>query len=151
MVNYCDVPIEHLVPHSDPMILVDKVLEYGDNWIIVEVKIKPNAPFFNSITQSIPSWVGIEYMAQTIAVLAGIRALCNNKKVNFGFLLGTRKYLAPISEFKEGQTYQVRVEQLYMDDEGLANFDCVISQKSQVYASAKLNVFETADKNTIIN
>lgn len=150
MTNYCETPIEQLVPHSDPMILIDKVVEYGDDWLIAQVDIKQGAPFFDEQTMSIPTWVGIEYMAQTIAALAGIRALSNNTSVNLGFLLGSRKYQALKGQFLHQQSYQIKVKQLYMDDSGLASFDCSIFQGEEVFASAKLNVFETDDKNSII-
>ena len=80
MTNY---PIDELVPHSGTMSLLDKVVEYGEDWLTAEVTISPETLFLTN--DAVPAWVGVEYMAQTIAAFAGILAKTHQQDVKLGF------------------------------------------------------------------
>lgn len=69
MISY---DIEEIVPHSGAMSLLSTLKAYSvdDMWLEAQATIRDNNPFLtNGI---VPSWVGIEYMAQAIAALSGI-------------------------------------------------------------------------------
>ena len=89
-------------------------------------------------------------MAQAIAAFAGIQAKMINEPVKLGFLLGTRKYNIYQQTFNVGETYQIHVEQLYLDSSGLASFDCLISNKQKKIIQSRLNVFETNNIQDIV-
>ena len=74
----------------------------------------------------------------------------SEEAVKLGFLLGTRKMQLHKSLLETGQTYQVEVEELFMDDSGLGAFQCSVTCKDDVIAEAKLSVFETNDENQLL-
>jgi predicted hotdog family 3-hydroxylacyl-ACP dehydratase len=137
--------IDAVLPHSDPMILLDELISYNEDGGQCGVTISPQAPFYNAETQTVASYIGTEYMAQSIAAYAGALALDNGDAVKIGFLIGTRKYQTYVSEFKLGQTLRVSVTKLYQEESGLSVFDCRIEDGSELLAEAKLNVFQPHD------
>ncbi len=151
MFDYKAYAVEELIPHSPPMVLIDKILDFDHNSLIAEINIKENCKFYDENIQGVPSWVGMEYMAQAIAAMAGIQAKKKNEQIKLGFLLGTRRYDIFHHVFKAGETYNIQIEQLYMDDSGLASFDCQISDKLKTLVKARLNVYETDDAQQIID
>lgn len=144
-------PVVEFVPHSPPMVLIDKILDFDENSLIAQFSVSPQSRFFNPDIAGIESWVGIEYMAQAIAALAGIKAFLINQPVKLGFLLGTRKLNLYHEHFSNNQTYTVQIKELYMDDSGLGSFDCSISYQDECICAAKLNVFETNDQEQLLN
>ena len=150
MIDYKAIPIVELIPHSPPMVLINNILNYQEASLLADISITENCKFYESAIQGVPSWAGIEYMAQTIAAFAGIQAKMINEPVKLGFLLGTRKYNIYQQSFQVGETYQIYVEQLYLDSSGLASFDCHISNQQDKIVQARLNVFETHNIEDIV-
>ncbi len=143
MIDYKTIPVSELMPHSSPMVLIDKIVNYDDSGLISEISIVKDCRFYDAEIQGVPSWVGIEYMAQSIAALAGIQAKEKNEQIKLGFLLGSRRYNIHSPHLKTGNTYQIQVKHLYMDSSGLASFDCQIVNNEDKIVDARLNVFET--------
>lgn len=135
-------PIEQVLPHAHPMILLDSFTEAGAEHAVCTVNISAQSPFFDLASRSVPAYVGIEYMAQTIAAYAGAHKLTAGNSVRLGFLLGCRKYQPVVPAFAEGAELVVSVSKVVMDESGLSVFDCQIMQQSTILVSAKLNVFE---------
>ncbi|WP_299082003.1 3-hydroxylacyl-ACP dehydratase [uncultured Paraglaciecola sp.] len=135
-------PIEQVLPHSHPMILVDKLECYSAISAECSVKIGQHSNFFNSERNSVPSYVGIEYMAQTIAAYANALKLEEGGKVSLGFLVSSRSYTTQVREFTLGTELHIYVELLLKEANGLSVFSCAIKQGEQVVVEAKINVFE---------
>lgn len=133
--------IEQLIPHDHPMILVDSPVSADETSLTVTVTIRDDNLFYDKDSNAIPGWVGMEMMAQTIAAYAGYQALCVNEPVKVGFLLGTRKYQTCQPFFALGNQYQITVEKLYQEDNGLGAFKCTMTQDAEDVASANINVF----------
>lgn len=138
-------PVADFVPHSAPMVLLDRIVDFTDNSLTAEVEVNPECRFFTPAAAGIESWVSIEYMAQAIAALAGVRAHLAGEPVKLGFLLGTRKMDIASPLMQAGQSYQIYIEELYMADSGLGAFSCSVKQGDTVISEAKLNVFESND------
>ncbi len=62
----------------------------------------------------VPSYVGIEYIAQTVAAHAGMAALEKGELVRVGFLLGTRRYACRVPYFPLGALLTVRVRPIFL-------------------------------------
>ncbi|TQV87852.1 hotdog family protein [Aliikangiella coralliicola] len=142
--------VAELIPHSPPMVLLDRIVKYSEQSLSAEIDLHEDSKFFDVGNNGVPAWVGIEYMAQAIALFAGIKAKLKGQPIKLGFLLGTRKYHIDKKYLEGNQTYQINVTQLYMDDSGLASFDCDIKHGDEFYARAKLNVFETDDARKVL-
>ncbi len=132
-------PIEHLLPHSNPMILLDRVIEHASHSIVCEVTITTQSFLYDEASQSVPAQVGIEYMAQTVAALGGIEATQAGDKPPIGFLLGARRYQHALGPFLCGQCYQVVAKELMRDD-NMAVYQCqIIDDQQQLVASGQVN------------
>ena len=130
--------VEELVPHTDKMVLLDRVIEFDEENMVAEVIVRDDGLFGDGST--VPAWLGIEYMAQTIAALGGMKRRLAGKPLNLGFLLGTRRYDCNLDIFPVGSVLTVSVKQL-VEDQGLGVFDCRITAEG-ISASAKLNVYQ---------
>lgn len=144
MKEYTKCPVEALLPHSPPFVLIDRILDYDDSSIKAEVTIREDSLFFDAESSTISSWVGIESMAQCIAALAGIRAKSKDKSIEIGFLLGTRRFITKQSYFIHNKTYLVTAVELFCDESGLASFHCEIQDEfGELTNEAKISVYQT--------
>ena len=139
--DYLKIDIEQLLPHRGDMVLIDQMVEEGDGYGASRVKVDAASKFFEEDINGIRAFIGLEWMAQTIAAIAGIDALKNNRPVQVGFLLGSRKYEPSKNVFGLDEEYVIRVEQMYREDNGLGSFQCTIHQADELIADSKLNVF----------
>ena len=130
--------VEKLLPHSGRMVLLNRVIEFDEEYMVTEVIVRDDGLFGDGKT--VPAWLGIEYMAQTIAALGGMKRRLAGKSLNLGFLLGTRRYDCNVEIFPVGSVLTVSVKRL-VEDQGLGVFDCRITAES-ISASAKLNVYQ---------
>lgn len=141
--------VSEVIAHRAPMILIDKLVNFDENSAHCQVHITKNSQFLKSEAY-VPSYVGIEYMAQSVAALAGARALSKGECVDIGFLLGSRKYKSSLSQFLVGDTLDVYVTELHQEESGLGVFDCQIVKGGEQIATAKVNAFQPKDPKSFI-
>ena len=134
--------VAELVPHAGVMSLLSRVVDYGDDWLRAEVDIGPDSTFADE--NGVPAWIGLEYMAQTIAAYAGLQERRQGKAPKIGFLLGTRKYSTTADYFAPGETLSVTAREEVVGDSGLNVFKCEL-RGAQVSADAVINVFQPDD------
>lgn len=135
--------IRRFLPHSGVMVLLDRLLEVGPEELLAEVAIRPDSLFCDGC--GVPGWVGVEYMAQAIAVYAGYTAQLRGEAVKIGFLLGTRRYEASCPYFAVGSLLTIHVHRILQADNGIGSFECRIHAGSEQLASATITVFQPAD------
>jgi predicted hotdog family 3-hydroxylacyl-ACP dehydratase len=135
--------IAQFVPHTGPMRWLDRIAGYGDGWLEAEATIRPDGPLGDRT--GLGAWTGIEYMAQTVATYAGLRARMCDEPVKIGLLVGTRRYESRWSLFPVGSRLLVRVTHDYSADNGLSIFDCRIICGEVEVATAALSVFQPAN------
>ncbi|MCF6318920.1 MAG: hypothetical protein L3J83_06540 [Proteobacteria bacterium] len=140
--------IDELIPHSGKMLLLDQVVDYGEDWFTTNVTIDANSMFCEN--NRVAALVGIEYMAQTIAAFAGKNDKINNKEISIGLLIGTRKYSSNVASFPVGCTLEINVQQIYLEEYGLGVFKCKITGDSDILVEANLNVYHPEDIGNII-
>lgn len=132
--------IEMLLPHDAPMILVDKLVRVDLNSVHCQVNINRQHLFFDSYTNSVPAYVGIELMAQSIAAWSGYQALEKGQPPPIGFLLGSRRYQVYCAGFLPGQTLDIYAEKL-MEDNGMAVFTASLQLHNKKMVQAQINVY----------
>ena len=137
-------PASLFVRHREPMLLLDRVISLGPEFAACEWRISPSNRFMVDGI-GVPAYVGVEYMAQCIAVHAGARARVEGNPPPLGFLLGTRQYDAQVTYFVEGVTYRATCRQLVRSGDGMGAFECDITQEGRVLATARLAVLERND------
>jgi len=139
-----NLPVSMFLRHREPMLLLDRVLSIEPEFGACEWRISPSNRFMVE-GLGVPSYVGIEYMAQCVAAHAGARARVKGDPPPLGFLLGTRHFEAWIPYFVENVTYQATCQQLIRSADGMASFECKITEGGRILAEARLSVLEKAD------
>lgn len=144
--NFTLHPVADLVPHTPPMVLLDRIVGYTGCTLDAAVTIQESSRFFDAALQGEPAWASIEYMAQSISALAGIKRKQQGLPVQLGFLLGSRKFeiFAPV--LKLHCTYRISVRELFRSEHGMASFQCDVynTESDTITASARINVMEAS-------
>ena len=133
-----------LLPHSLPMLLVDEIVSSDDDCAVVRATIRDDYPFSGS---SVGTWIGLELMAQSAAVLSKLRNQQTSDKPSLGFLLGSRSFTAHIPEFSPGQEVLVEIR---LDPESLGQSTVTASGairdiSGQLMCEGVLTLFEPND------
>jgi len=131
--------IDELIWHGPRMSLVDRVVSTTGDGLTAEVRIEPGRPFFES-GAGVPAWVGVEYMAQAVAIFAGYRAKINGRKIPRGMIIGCRNYTTTEPVFSPGRVLSISVQELLCLNESLSSYDCEIRDMDLI-ASARITVF----------
>src|SRR5690606_18531643 len=145
-----DPQIEQLIPHRPPMLLLNRVVSLSDNSASAEIDIVPEASFFKP-RRGVPAWIGVEYMGQTAALIAGFQLEQGLVEPHLGLLLGTRKYSAHTPWFAPGAQLRVICQELAVVGQSLANFTCEIQDlhSDALLASARLTVYRRPHNNEV--
>lgn len=143
-----DAPIETWVPHRRAMLFIDRLIEAGASHAVTELVVPADGLFVRD--GRMPGWVGLEYMAQTIAAWSGARHAGNGGKPRLGMLLGTRRYTALVPDFAAGTVLRVEARLEFVADNGLGVFDCRILQGDAEVATARLSTYEPEDGESIL-
>ncbi len=131
------------LPHRSPMVLLDRVIEIGDQHAYCEVLIHAGSPFAEE--HGVPAIVGMEYLAQSIGVVAGWQGRRGGQGVSLGFLLSVPKYATTRPYFTHGELLRVEVTHVWGDAE-LMQFEGLIRDAGgNICATAVLNVFRPED------
>ncbi|MBM7456145.1 putative hotdog family 3-hydroxylacyl-ACP dehydratase [Oceanisphaera litoralis] len=134
--------VDELVPHSGQMSLLSEITGFGEGWLSAAVNITPSSMFADE--NGVPSWVGLEYMAQAIGAYAGLQERKKGLEPKLGFLLGTRKYSVPVEYFSPGERVHVRVTKNMQAENGLFAFDCELRGHGYE-VTASLNIYQPED------
>lgn len=132
-------PVGDLLTHRDPMIFIDRVLTADRRGLVAEVRIESGKPFYEEGV-GVPAWVGLEYMAQSIAALAGLKAKAVGQDAALGLLIGCREYSSEVAVFPDGAELKISVSELDVMDGSLGAFDCTIGN-TDIMATARLMVY----------
>lgn len=137
-----DREILELIPHRPPMLLINRLETVSGDSSSAVVLIDEESPFFQS-GSGVPAWIGLEYMGQTAALIAGYQLREGLIKPHLGFLLGCRHYHAHQDYFRPATSLLVNCTQGASVGESLATFNCTIQETGtkQELARASLSVF----------
>ncbi|MDZ7903076.1 MAG: 3-hydroxylacyl-ACP dehydratase [Rheinheimera sp.] len=134
--------LDQLISHRPPMILLSRFFTADETSACCEVDVDDSSLLYQQELNGVPSYAGLEYMAQTIACFAGAQALADGTDVKIGFLLGSRKYEPCVPVFLCGWTLRVTAEKVVMEESGLSVFACKIFHQDQLLVQANVNVFQ---------
>ena len=132
--------ISELVPHAQPMLLLERVLEHAGASTVCSA-LTSASRLFAEADGSVPSWVGLEYMAQCAAVHGGLASRARGETPRPGLLLGSRRLQLHTPAFEAGA--RLRVEARHHRGElGLVSFDCSIhSAGDERLAEGRINLY----------
>jgi predicted hotdog family 3-hydroxylacyl-ACP dehydratase len=136
-------PVRDLVPHAGPMVLLDEVLAHDEHATTCAVAIAAQGLFCEP-DGSVPVWIGIEYMAQCIAVHAGlVQRATGNLEPQRGFLVGARGLRFHVDRFPAEQRILATARRLWAGSSTLASFGCELrdADGGNLLAEGRLNCF----------
>lgn len=135
-------PLHAVMPHAATMLLLKRIVAADEDTLWTELDITPTSLFHDG--SGVGSWIGIEYMAQTIAAYAGYHAQRRGESTKIGFLLGSRRYECRTACFMTGSTLLVKAHKLLQTENGLGSFACTIQDKQtrEILAEATVTVFQ---------
>ena len=145
-----DPEILDLIPHRSPMLLINYLESLSASNSSAMVLIDEHATFYEPGI-GVPSWIGLEYMGQTAALIAGYQQRAGMLKPNLGFLLGCRHYSVQQDYFEPATVLLVSCVQAAQVGESLVTFDCTIHDNSnkRKLAEAGLSVFRKPNTQTL--
>jgi predicted hotdog family 3-hydroxylacyl-ACP dehydratase len=128
------------LPHAGRMVLIDEIIERFDDGAACRVQITPDCTFATE-GGAVPAWVGIEYIAQTIAAFGGLSVADTDAAPPRGFLLGSRRLRSSVPAFEAGQSLRVEVHEVFSDGR-LSSFAGTIADEAtgDELVSATVNV-----------
>jgi len=134
-------PISELVPHSAGMLLLDRILDHQATHTVCATSANRSALFANS-DGSVPSWVGIEYMAQCAAVHGELTHRSRGEAPRPGLLLGSRRVEIRADVFAADDPLEVTARH-HMGESGLVAFDCSIRSASngETLVEGRVNLY----------
>lgn len=141
--------IERLVPHRAPMLLVDRIVEAAEDAVTAETCIDPQCIFAVG-NEGVPSYVGLEMMAQTVCAYDGLRRFEEGLPPPIGFLLGCRRFTVRRPYLAPGAILTITARMLFNDGD-MASFDCSIRDDDTAnFAEGSLNVYRPAHPEAIL-
>lgn len=138
--------IGNLVPHAVPMLLLDKVVGSGEDFLVCELAVRGDGLFDTG--GRVPAWLGIEYMAQTVAAYSGLQAHLKHEPVKIGFLLGTRRFETNIEDFACGDILRITAKRIIHGSSGMGAFECRVEGNAALQ-TATLSVYEPTDQESL--
>lgn len=143
-------PIENiapLIPHSGEMILLDRIIDFGSDYLIAEAEIRPDHLLIKADRLSALS--GAEIMAQGIAAWGGCKATLAGKPIGLGFWLGSRKLTLNQSDIPIGSQLIINIKMSIEDATGFGVFDCQLRNKltNEIIIEGILNVLSPPTQN----
>lgn len=103
--------IAEILPHRGRAALLDRVERHGADETLCAVEIV-GSTWLHRAEGSVPSWVGIEYMAQCIAAHEGCLAHSEGRMLPPGFLVRARRVRLHRASFRPGEILCVSARRL---------------------------------------
>ncbi len=129
--------ITKFIPHRGTMILIDEIIDDSKDNFSIEVKITKNSLLYSD--KGVPSYAGIEYMAQSIAAFNSIH-FKNKELAKIGFIIAIRNYKSKDIFFQLGQVLIIKVSPLLIINNS-GSFNCTIEENDNVLASGKITAY----------
>lgn len=146
-----ELQMPQVLPHEGRMLLLDQLLEQHEDGIVTALTIRPDSVLCDGVT-GVPSWVGMEYMAQTACAFSGVNRVRAGLQPGISLLLGTRSYKVTVPVFAIGARLIVSARLLVRDENDLAVFQCDIrdADSGAELASGDIKAIRPADIHQLI-
>lgn len=137
--------VSTLLPQTGPMRLLSRVLEHTLEETACAADTA-RSELFREPDGTVPAWVALEYMAQCMAVHAGLTALSRGEPVQPALLLGSRRLRLAVDRFESGCTLWVRARH-HHGEQGLVAFDCEVRDEpgGRLLAEGRLLAYTLED------
>jgi predicted hotdog family 3-hydroxylacyl-ACP dehydratase len=136
-------PVGELIPHARGMLLLARVLEHGPEHAVCTA-MPVASELFRDAAGQVPAWVGLEYLAQCVAVYGALAARAEGRPPRMGPFIGGRRLALRVSHFEPEQVLRVTVRHL-RGERGLIAFQGLIQagEKEEPLVEGRLHVYST--------
>ena len=107
------------------MLLLDDIDDYGEEWLRAVVRIRSGSVFFTP-PAGVPTYAGIEYMAQTASAHGGLECAQRGVAPPIALLLGCREYRCARTHFGAGMQLRIEARRLLRDESDFVAYECSI-------------------------
>lgn len=136
--------IQAYLPHRPPMLLLEEVVAVTEQDAHCRVRVSPAgvlAPFLDA-KGALPSWYGLELIAQTVGVWSGCgRCRRDENGAELGMILGARDLSCTEDGFAPGSLLDIHVD-LIMQDGRFAGFEGRILCGEKRIVSGRVTTFQ---------
>lgn len=141
--------IADVLPHSGAMLLLDELLDFGEEHVTCAVRVRTGTRFCHG-ADGVPAWVGLEYMAQTMCAFSGVEEVRAGLRPSIGLLLGSRRYQSEVEWFRPGIDLVVRADLQLRDENDLVAFQCTIHEGDSLLARGDVKAYRPRDVMSVI-
>lgn len=127
------------LPHSGDMVLIDEIVEVGEDYIITKSIIANHALFLEN--GAMPTYKSLEMMAQSLGVFRGIKE--SESKNKLGFLLGARRF--EIFQSSISGEIVIKATLSMQDESGLGVYDCEVYCNLELVAKASISALNPSN------
>jgi predicted hotdog family 3-hydroxylacyl-ACP dehydratase len=133
--------VGELIPHARRMLLLSSVVAHDPDWTTCAVDVD-RSELFRDAEGCVPAWVGLEYLAQCIAVYGALVARAKGNVPRFGFFIGGRRLALRTDRFLPGTRLHATVLHV-RGESGLVAFDGRIEPEGggEALVEGRLNVY----------
>ena len=117
-------PLPLLIPQAGPMRLLARVLSHDREETVCGAR-PGEMTLFAGADGAVPSWVGVEVMAQCAAAHGGLLGRAHGAAPRPGLFVGSRRLVFRCARFEPGAELRVRARLAVRRGDALA-FDCAI-------------------------
>lgn len=140
--------ISEIVPHKGRMLLLDRILSVDTEkrCLSSQVTIGQQDTFFDTDLGGVPTYVGFEYMAQSISALSALTA--RSQVPRPGVILSVSNLACHREVFREAELVTIQVEETCVVGD-LFTFDCSAQVEGKTVVTCTLMVMETDSLETL--
>lgn len=149
---YKNKKCENLLIHGNDIVLIDRVIECQQDFIIVNANLREDLPYLDTYNgkKVFRTYKGIEMMAQSLGCLYYINmAILGDERAKIGFILGSRKFeiFIPYVEYNKELFIETRLS--VQNNDGFGVYDSTIYageiNDENIIARANLSVLSPPD------
>lgn len=127
------------IPHRNSMVLIDKIVDHSLETFCVEVKVTTKSLLYSE--RGVPSYTGIEYMAQSIAAFNTLHySKDGDERAKLGFIVSVRSFKSEIEFFKEGDVLNIFVEPILIVKNS-GSFNAQIKINNNIVSTARVTAY----------
>lgn len=139
-------PVAELVPQRPPMLLLDEVVAADDDAITCAALVGPDNVFL--VDGRAHAAVALEYMAQAIAALAGLRARADGQAPGLGMIAACRGLELHAEHLVPGDALRIAATRVFTG--AMAEYRATVTRRGEPLAEAVLHVVSTVPTTTSI-
>lgn len=130
-------PLDEILPHRPPMLLLDALTAAEDQFVSCQVTVREGAPFVHA--GKVSALLAVEYFAQAVAALFAFKARGGDGAPFHGLLLGVRDLDLEVPHLCVGDLLAVDCREQWASGP-VAQYSCTLSRGSERLAAGAITV-----------